>query len=246
MADRRDHFGGYAGDYARARPDYPAGLFDWLAGQTQRRDAAWDCAAGSGQASAGLARHFGAVIATDLSQRQLAAMPAGAVLPVVARGESVPLTTACVDAVTVAQGLHWLDTAAFFREVEWVLRPGGVLAVWGYALCAVAPAIDAVVRRFHDDTLAAYWPQERWWVAAGYPGLTLPWPELAAPAFGMARMWTRDAFLDYVATWSGVKRAEAAGAGPMAGLARELDGLWGEGPRRVRWPLTLRVARRPA
>ena len=37
-----------------------------------------------------------------------------------------------VDVVTVAQGLHWFDTDAFFRQCQLALKPTGILAVWGY------------------------------------------------------------------------------------------------------------------
>ena len=37
-----------------------------------------------------------------------------------------------VDVVTVAQGLHWFDTDAFFRQCQFALKPTGILAAWAY------------------------------------------------------------------------------------------------------------------
>ena len=71
-----DHFSAIASDYAAARPTYPPALFDWLASLVPRTGAAWDCAAGSGQATLELARRFDRVLATDASAAQLAQAPA--------------------------------------------------------------------------------------------------------------------------------------------------------------------------
>jgi SAM-dependent methyltransferase len=67
----KDHFSAQAEGYRRHRPDYPAGLFHFLAGITPARALAWDCGCGSGQAARGLAPLFARVIATDASPRQV-------------------------------------------------------------------------------------------------------------------------------------------------------------------------------
>ena len=63
----KDHFSGHAAVYHEARPDYPAALFDFLAGEAPSRELAWDAGCGNGQASVALAEHFEAVVATDPS-----------------------------------------------------------------------------------------------------------------------------------------------------------------------------------
>lgn len=70
-----DHFSTQSADYARYRPDYPAGLFAWIASLVSERRVAWDCACGSGQATAGLAPWFDHIEATDLSAQQLSHAP---------------------------------------------------------------------------------------------------------------------------------------------------------------------------
>src|SRR5438128_6041784 len=67
----KDHFSGHAAEYAKFRPHYPDELFEYLASISPRRELAWDCATGNGQAAVGLARHFNAVIATDASAQQI-------------------------------------------------------------------------------------------------------------------------------------------------------------------------------
>ncbi|HEY6050877.1 MAG TPA: class I SAM-dependent methyltransferase, partial [Thermoanaerobaculia bacterium] len=149
-----DHFSGHAADYARYRPDYPEALFSYLASLAPDHRLAWDCATGSGQAAAGLARHFDEVLATDASSRQIEqALPIPRVRYAVCPAESVALPDAGADLVAVAQALHWFDLGAFFAEVRRVLVPGGVLAVWCYGLLSIAPEIDSILNRFYRDVV---------------------------------------------------------------------------------------------
>ena len=76
-----DHFSGVAGAYALRRPHYPEELFAFLAAEARRHELAWDCAAGSGQASVPLTRYFRRVVATDASAAMLAPSAMAADLP---------------------------------------------------------------------------------------------------------------------------------------------------------------------
>ena len=79
MTDPRSTFGQVAGAYLEARPRYPAALFEWLVGQCFRRENAWDCATGNGQAATAIAAFFRRVDATDSNAAQIAnAVPAEA------------------------------------------------------------------------------------------------------------------------------------------------------------------------
>lgn len=164
-----DHFGSVAGAYAHYRPTYPAPLFAWLAGMTPARQRAWDCATGTGQAAIGLAAHFTEVVATDASASQLAAArPHPGVHYRLAEAENSGLEADSLDLVTVAQAAHWFDRPRFFSEVERVLRPGGVLAVWSYGIPELeGEGPDALLQHFYADIVGPYWPpRRRWWRAA--------------------------------------------------------------------------------
>ena len=55
--------------------------------------------------------------------------------------------------------------------------------------------------------------------------------------------------MDYLSTWSAVKRYQAAlGSNPLPALQAELTPLWGDAavPRELAWPLFMRVGRRPS
>ncbi len=112
-----DHFSTLADTYASYRPGYPAELFTAIAAAASGRGRVWDCATGSGQAAVGLAAHFDLVLASDASSRQVRAAPSHhRIRYLVARAEAMPLRSASMDAVTVAQALHWLELPVFFAR----------------------------------------------------------------------------------------------------------------------------------
>lgn len=245
-----DHFSGVASEYAEFRPLYPEPLFDWLADLAPRRDVAWDCATGSGQAAVALASRFERVIATDASARQVAvASPHARVVYRVAPAEASGLPPASVDLVTVAQALHWFDRPAFYAEARRVVRPGGVVAAWTYGHPTIdEPSADFLLQRLYSDTVGPYWPKERALVDAAYRTIDFPFPEVAPPLFEMETSWPLAALVGYVATWSAVTRFRAVkGNDPVAPFAEALAGAWGDPlrPRRITWPLALRVGRVP-
>jgi hypothetical protein len=74
----------------------------------------------------------------------------------------------------------------------------------------------------------------------------MPWPAIEAPALAMTQAWTRDELLGYATTWSATAKAIAArGEAVLDQLRAELAALWPDNePRTVRWPLTIKLARR--
>jgi SAM-dependent methyltransferase len=232
------------------RPRYPTELFAYLSELPPRHRLAWDCAAGSGQATLPLTRWFPRVLATDLSSAMLARAPRHSRVEYrVSPAEDSGLPASSTDLVTVAQALHWLDLEAFYAEVDRVLSPGGVLAVWSYASQALGEgALDAVLARFYTEVVGPYWPEGRRHVETEYRTLPFPYSAVDAPVFAMEECWTLTQLLGYLGTWSATQRfREAQGYDPVAQLADELAVSWGNpaSARRVRWPLSLRVGRRP-
>lgn len=246
----QDHFSGVAGRYADFRPRYPAELFDWLATLVPREATVWDCAAGNGQASLDLARCFDRVVATDASAEQIASAPRRPRVEFrVALAEDSGLPDASVGLVTVAQALHWFDLPRFYAEAGRVLQSGGVLAAWDYGVNRVEGAeVDRLVQDFYGRTLGPFWPPSRQLVESGYRTLPFPFAEFAAPEFFMEANWPLDRLLGYFGTWSATTRyIQANGRNPLEALAPELARAWGDAaaPRRVAWPLSLRVGRKP-
>ena len=235
--------------YAACRPTYPEELFDYLAGLVHRPMLAWDCAAGTGQATIPLASRFELVVATDISSSMLEQAPRHPRVDYRAvPAHATRLPAASVDLVTVAQALHWLDPNLFYEEAARVLIPGGVLAVWSYGTPYLDDAtLQRELSRFYGDVVGPYWPAGRQHVEAGYRTLRFPFPELDPPPFAMEEQWTLAQLLGYVGTWSATQRfRDLVGSDPVPDLERNLAPQWDPGStRQVRWPLTLRVGRRP-
>lgn len=232
-------------DYARWRPRYPAALFDYLASLAPSRRLAWDCGTGSGQAATALAERFEQVVASDVSIEQLrAAQPSPQVVYVQAAAEAAPLPGRCAALVTAAQAAHWFDLPRFNAEVQRVLEPGGVVALFGYSFFSVSPAVDDAVRKFLLDPIAPYWARGNRVLSGDYQGLAFPYGELRAPKFEIVVAWSLDALLGYVGTWSALKRWQEAHRGSIVETVRQvLEPLWGSGEREVRMPMALRVGR---
>ena len=246
----KDHFSSGSDRYATYRPDYPAPLFTWLAGLCPEHESAWDCATGSGQAALGLAPHFRNVVATDASAEQVRhAQPHPRIGYRVAPAEASGLPDRSVNLVTVAQAAHWFDLPRFYGEVARVLSPGAVLALWGYGRMVLPGAIDAPFLRFYAETVGPFWPAERRLIDDAYRGLEFPFAEVSAPDFAIEVEWTLQRLMDYLSTWSAVKRYQnVIGSDPLPALMAELEPLWGapEAARKLQWPLFLRVGRHSA
>lgn len=245
----KDHFSGHAAAYAEARPTYPPELFAWLASLAPARTLAWDAGCGSGQAALALAARFDAVLATDPSAAQVAnAARHPRVRYAVEPAEHSSAGDGCVDLVSVAQAYHWFDALAFHGEVWRVAKPRAVVALYGYDLMRISPAVDAQVAALYDGALAPHWPPERRFVDAHYATLPFPYEELAWPWFSMRHDWTLAQVLGYLATWSAVPRCRAAtGVDPLAPTAAAVAREWGDptASRTVEWPLFGRVGRVP-
>jgi SAM-dependent methyltransferase len=248
MTSFEDHFSGQAADYARYRPDYPAALFEFLAGLAPDRRRAWDCATGNGQAALGLASHFETVVATDASVRQIReAARRGGVHYAVAFAEESPLEDESVGLITVAQALHWFDRARFWEEARRVLVRGGAIVVWSYHGFHVTPEVEAVIHRYYKSIVGPYWPVGRGIVEQGYGALEFPFAEETPPPLLLEKRWDFAALTGYLQTWSASRRyQEAKGSDPLLLVREDLAEAWGP-PERIRpfqWDLDLRVGRK--
>lgn len=131
----REGFGSEAAAYERSRPSYPPDAVAWLVDGLRiapgRRVV--DLAAGTGKLTRLLVPTGAELVAVEPVEGMRAVL-ADAVpgVPIVAgTAESLPLASATLDAVAVAQAFHWFDAEAAFAELARVLRPGGrVGLIW--------------------------------------------------------------------------------------------------------------------
>lgn len=155
----------------------------------------------------------------------------------VSQAELSGLEDLCVDLITVAQAAHWFDLPAFYAEVRRVLKPKGVIALWGYGRLVLPDNLDAPFEHFYSGILGPYWPSERKLIDDGYRSLDFPFDEFRAPDFFIEVEWNLPRLLAYLSTWSAVRRYQTNnGVTPLGDLESLLKESWGEPSR----PLALK------
>lgn len=245
MSSSADYFSDVAARYAAYRPGYPPALVDYLRDVT-RGDTAWEVGCGSGQLTIALAARFDRVIATDPAKAQLAEAPAHPHVEYrMCPAEDSGLRAGSIDLAVAAQAAHWFDWPRFVDEARRVTHESSIVALIGYRNPELAGEIGREVTSFIEDIAGPYWPAGRAHINNGYRDLELPWPMLESPAIEMAVSWTRDEFLGYASSWSATNRlGKARGPGDFEAFCARVAVRWPDGePRRVQWPLILKVAR---
>lgn len=207
MRQTQDHFSGVAQNYASFRPTYPSQLAaDLVAMAGGPTAVVYDIAAGSGQATLDLAAVAHTVFASDVAVKQIAALPVHPrIHPLVARAEASAVADQSIDLVTVAQAMHWFDVPAFQSEVRRILRPGGIIAVWSYALLSATPAVTAIINDLYHET-GPWWPADRRHVDNHYAELPFDFARVDYTPPPMTVAFTLPRLIGYLSTWSGVQR----------------------------------------
>jgi SAM-dependent methyltransferase len=184
------------------------------------------------------------VIATDASEKQIEmAEQHPSIEYRVSTAYESGLSDSSVDAVTVAQAIHWFDHDLFYAEARRVLRPRGVVVVWGYGDPVIDdPRLDRIVHDYNRGTIETYWRPERNLILDGLRTISFPFREIASPSLTMEREWTLGELAGYMRTWSATAAyAEKHGGDPVAPVEDALAQHWGAGKHAVKWPLYLRA-----
>ena len=149
-----------------------------------------------------------------------------------------------MDLISVAQAAHWFELTEFYNEVQRLLKPGGVLALWCYGLFHITPDIDTTVHDYYQQTVGDYWPAERKLIENGYRDLPFPFKLLDPPAFELQTHWTLDEVLGYLGTWSGTQRyIDQRQHNPLLELREQLEVYWPDSTiaRNIVWPLHIKA-----
>jgi SAM-dependent methyltransferase len=146
-------------EYERGRPGYPAQAVSWLARELQIRPGRTvaDVGAGTGKLTRDLVPLGARVIAIEpiagMREQLLHAVPDLEVLDGVA--EALPLPDDSLDAITVAQAMHWFDIPHAASEFDRVLKRRGGLGIlsngWDLRVPWVS-RMQEVVHSYAGDT----------------------------------------------------------------------------------------------
>jgi SAM-dependent methyltransferase len=240
----RDLFSGHSKLYAAFRPTYPEELYAFLFSLVRSKGVAWDCATGNGQVARRLAQAFEKVYATDISAEQLAeAHPHPKIVYSVGNAEAPAFEANTFDLVTVGQALHWFDTESFFREVQRVTRPGGIIAVWGYTNLRVDPEVDTLVSEFYHSVVGPFWNDARTLVEQEYRTIAFPFRQVPAPPFSIREQWTLRHLAGYLESWSATQAyIRHNKSNPVPSVISAINGVWrNDEIKTVIFPVFLKV-----
>ncbi|MFI9272051.1 class I SAM-dependent methyltransferase [Kitasatospora sp. NPDC052896] len=230
--------------YDRARPGYPPGLYDDLAGLAGAGPGSHvlEVGCGTGQATVPLAERGCRITAVEagpemaaVARRNLAGV--AAVEVVTAEFESWPLPAEPFDAVVSATAFHWIDPAVRVAKAADALRPGGALAVvrTQHVMGGTEEFFVEVQRcyeRFDPDTPPLLRPP----AAAEIDGSDHAEEVARSGRFGPTVFrrhewdltYTTSEYLELLRTYSGTRALpEAAGNGLLECVANLIDGRYG-------------------
>lgn len=245
----KDFFSGHSKIYAAFRPTYPDALYQFIYQHLQEKNTAWDCATGNGQVAASLAKDFKHVYATDISKQQIdEAIQARNITYQVRPAENSEFANQQFDLITVGQALHWFDCPQFFHEAKRTLKPGGAIAVWGYANLNFESQIDLHFNDFYENTVGPYWDEARRLVEQEYKTISFPFAEIPSPNFEINVEWDLHQFAGYLTSWSATQKfIKANGYNPVENFIGSLEDLWKENEvKSVTFPVFLRLGRHTA
>ena len=197
-------------NYKLYRPTYGSEIYDFIKEIISDNSLAWDCACGSGQATNELAKIFKMVVATDVDSNQLSKSSKIENVEYLQCGEfNNSLKDESVDFISVATGIHWLDTDKFYKESERVLKKGGILGVWGYTGVNIHPDIDPVFKEIVAEYLMPYYPESIKIAFNRYVDIELPFEQIKSRNYTIVKKWNFLEFKSYILSFTAMQTYKA-------------------------------------
>lgn len=242
----KDNFSIQSDKYAKYRPAYPGGFFNYLNALVPYKKNAWDCGTGNGQIAYELANTFDNVFATDISQSQISnALQADNIFYSVQRAEETCFDNQLFDLIVVAQAVHWFDFEKFYAEVKRTAKENALFCIIGYGRIKISEQIDQVITNFYTDIIGKYWDKERKYIDENYTTIPFPFREIQTPNFVNKQHWNLEHLIGYLNTWSAVKHfIKQNGYNPIDKLQLEIEPLWNnKEEKEIAFPLFLRIGK---
>lgn len=218
-------FADVADAYERGRPEYMPAVAQTIMAELSiaSGERVLDLAAGTGKLTRALVRAGLDVIAVEPQARlrDVLAASVGAERVLEGSAEQIPLPSASVAAVTVADAFHWFDQAAALQEIGRVLRPRGGLAVlrvspdWSGA--SWSHEVGSLISKLGLDHPQFQGPH--WQDAARAQGC---WTEPRQVQLTMSQRVDPEVILDYIASISWMAALPADERTEIIAKAREL------------------------
>jgi SAM-dependent methyltransferase len=231
-----NHFAvpGVARRYATGRPYIHDVVAQAIFQHTGAIGRALDVGAGTGLSTRALLRGAEQIIGIDPSVEMLdAAFRNPRVRYVAGTGECLPLSSSCIDLVTVSAAYHWCRHDALFGELERVVRPGGWIAIYDVELVGILEA-PSLIGWLRND----YWAQlPRCSHFGAFDPATGPHPPfvmIAATTTSVDVPMTIDESVSFVLSQASSINAVATGARSLETLEQRLRGAFETAfPRRL-------------
>ena len=225
---RRLLFDAIVQTYESGRPTYPEQLFVDLiefVGIKDRPLKVIEVGPGTGQATRGLLDHGCTVTAIELGENMAArarenlAAYGSQVQVIVGDFERAPMPAESFDLVASASAFHWIDPEIGFAKAAHLLRPAGVMAIWGTGR---DPSVESA---FFRDVASVYEDLGLNRTREGDPARddsrALPrsaydlekseyFGELTVRRYESKLEFGRDRYLDYASSYSGFQVMKAA------------------------------------
>ncbi|EIJ39436.1 methylase involved in ubiquinone/menaquinone biosynthesis [Galbibacter orientalis DSM 19592] len=205
-----DNFSTDSGNYAKYRPTYPKEFIEEISHHVNYKKSALDIGTGNGQVAVVLSEIFAQVNAIDISENQLKnAIQLPNIEYQVSRAEETPFYNQYFDLITVGQAFHWFDFDAFYEEAKRILKPGGVLALFGYGVLRGSADFNAKMNVFYEEVIGSYWDKERIYIDEKYQNINFPFNEInLSKDYFIKVNWTLAQLKGYLESWSAVKKYE--------------------------------------
>ena len=150
------------------------------------------------------------------------------------------------DIVCIAQALHWFDLDQFWPEVKRVLKPGGLVAAWGYSWFPISAPVDRSIQEEVLEFLGPYWPEQNKLLWDHYRNLSFPFDPIQPPAIEMNVAWDLQQLFGYLRSWSATRRwLEEVGETQFQKAYQRTKAVWGDekSKKRVKMDFCLVVGR---
>ncbi|MEL6536603.1 MAG: class I SAM-dependent methyltransferase, partial [Bacteroidota bacterium] len=169
------------------------------------------------------------VIATDGNLRILeGTIPNSKISFEVGQEDTISAKSGSVDLVTVGQALHMLNLEDFYSEVRRVVRPGGVLAVWGFGIPRLGMEFDRLLNRFYSETLSGYWPAGWVHLQQRYKNIPFPFKNVMDERVEAEYYWKFEDWMSFLESWTAVRQyTKDHGGSPVEVLRPLFSQLWG-------------------